>query len=298
MKIKTFLIGVTITSVLMAHDDATEIRTDTFHYSVENRQLLEVEFSYGLGEFVLGANPKGNAIDGTITYAVEKIIPDVRYIRHGAKGILTVDMESIEDQHEDDELNFSFDLNVRKQINKYKNDIDFLLPSTVPTELELDFGLGSAHLDFTGIRLSSLDIDCGLSDVFMTVSDQNPIRCKKVQLSNGLGDIDIRQLGNLRAENIDIEVGLGSASIDFRGQQIYDMNVDIEIGLGAMDIILPENTNIRIEIYDNFLSSVEIRDMVKKDDSHWVSPDWKAGRPTIRMSVEIGLGSIDIDLRN
>jgi len=298
MKIKAFLIGVTITSVLMAHDDATEIRTDTFHYSVENRQSFKAEFSYGLGELVLEANQKGNAIDGTITYATDKIIPNVRYIRHGAKGVLTVDMESIEKDDDEHGIQFNFGFNFRKQINTYKNDIKFLLPTLVRTDLDMDFGLGSAHLDFTGIRLTSLDIDCGLSDVFMTVSDRNPVRCKKVQLSNGLGDIDIQQLGNLRAENIDIEVGLGSASIDFRGHQIYDMNVDIEIGLGAMDIILPENTNIRIEIYDNFLSSVEIRDLVKKDDTHWVSPDWKAGRATIRMSVEIGLGSIDIDLRN
>ncbi len=292
-----FLIFTFISSGLIAHDKLEDPQTETYHFSIYQIEHLDAYFHYGLGDFTLEANKTPDSIDGNITFYPDKIEPDVRFAHNDNTGVLKVEMDSFDrKKHDDDHV--EFDLNLKNSFDTYRNSMNFQLPTTVVTNLEVDFGLGSANLDLTDIPLSNLDIDCGLSDVFIEVSNQNPIACSQVNLTAGLGDLDVRSLGHLNARTMDIEVGLGSANIDLRGSINQDIDIDIDIGLGDMDIILPEDANVQITVSHSFLSSVEIRDLVKKDDEIWISPDWKAGRPNILVSVDIGLGSIDIDLRD
>lgn len=298
MTVRNMLIAVLFLSGMAMADNPDEMKTETYHFSTYQIEHLDAYFSFGLGDFNIKPNSDSKSIDAAVTYHPEKTIPDIRYSHNENTGVLKVDMDSFDEDYREDEDRYKIDLNLKGKFKDYNNILNFQLPTSVVTDLKLDFGLGSANLDLSDIQLSHVDIDCGLSDVFIEVNKLNPVVCSQVKLSAGLGDLDVRQLGNLNAKNMDIEVGLGSATIDLRGQSSRDTEIDIEIGLGDMDVTLPEDANIKIRVNHSFLSSVKIRDLVKKDENTWVSPDWKAGHQTIIMNVDIGLGSIDIDLRD
>ena len=75
------------------------------------------------------------------------------------------------------------------------------------------------------------------------------------------------------------------------------MEIDISVGLGSMELILPEKANIRIAADHNFLSSVTVHNL-QKSRSGWVSDEWKEGLPTINVDANVGMGSIEIRVRN
>ena len=109
-----------------------------------------------------------------------------------------------------------------------------------------------------------------------------------------MGDIDISGLANLAAKKIDINIGLGSADIDFTGDRIFETDMNVDVGLGSLDMVLPKKANIEIYVDASFLSSVDIYGLKQKKNKYWVSPNWESSYPTITMDVNVGMGSVDI----
>ncbi|MEE9189362.1 MAG: hypothetical protein V3U16_01165 [Candidatus Neomarinimicrobiota bacterium] len=299
----------TLTAVTAQESDEW-ITTESFSYSVEEFDDLEVNFSYGLGSLEINPNESSPTIEGMVKYNERDVRPVAKFDSYGNTGVFTIkvrDKDEIrrhkkhrrDDDDDDDHYEYDFefnDLRFGKLKDRHENEMDFTLPTNIRTDLSLDFGLGSAELDLSNIRISNLVIDCGLSKVEIEINERNPIKCKSIHIDNGLGDLSASGLGNIRSEYISIDVGLGSADIDLRGEDITDMEVDVDVGLGSMDMILPGDANIRIYVNDSFLSSVNVIGLVKKKKKEWVSSDWRNSRPTIEVDVSIGMGSIDIYL--
>ena len=305
-------------AIISAQDYDEWKKTDIFSYPVKKLNTLEMNFSYGLGSLIIEPNSDSNMLEGSVTYNSHEIIPKVKYDIFESTGIFEIDVKDRDYKHkrkhryedyddddfdddddddDDDHHEWDFDLEdlrFGKLKNKYENDMVFSLPTSTEIDLVLDFGLGSADLDLSGLQIRNFEIACGLSEVDIVVVETNPIRCKTVNISNGLGDLTADGLGNLRAKHLSFNVGLGSADIDLRGDEISDMQVDIEVGLGSMDLVLPEDANIKIYVEDSFLSSVDIIGLVKKKKKEWISPNWKSSRPTIEVEVSVGMGSVDI----
>ncbi len=298
---------------IFAQDYDEWLTTDNFSYPVKELDMLEMNFSYGLGSLIIEPNSDSNMLEGSITYNSHELFPKVDYVIYESTGIFEIDVKNRDykykrkhrhddyddDDYDDDddhyEWDFDFDnLRFGKLKDKYENDMVFSLPTSTKTDLVLDFGLGSAELDLSGLRIINFEIDCGLSEVDIVVNESNPIRCKTVNISNGLGDLTADGLGNLRAKRLSFDVGLGSANIDLRGDDISDMQVDIDVGLGSMDLVLPENANIKIYVEGSFLSSINVLGLVKKKKKEWSSPNWKSSRPTIELEVSVGMGSVNI----
>jgi hypothetical protein len=301
---------------ISAQDHDEWMLTDTYTYPVNELEMLEMNFSYGLGSLVIVPNSTSAILEGTVSYNSRELTPKVSYEMYDeTTGVFKIDVKdrdyrrkhkNRDDDYDDDDYDddddhheWGFDiedLRLSKLKDKYENDMMFSLPTAVKTDLVLDFGLGSAELDLTGLQIINLDVDCGLSEVEIDVNQTNPTRCKNIKISNGLGDLSAYGLGNLRAKYLSFDVGLGSADIDLRGDNVDDMEVDIDVGLGSMDLILPEDANIKIYVEDSFLSSVNILGLVKKKKKEWISANWKSSRPTIEIEVSVGMGSVDIRL--
>lgn len=312
MKIRTLFTIFTTSAIIFAQSPLTSMITmglqhrdndqdedghwirDHYHYKTESIERLEVNFNYGLGELKLNANPRGKMINGSLRYYSDQTIPRVEYHTFGLKGILDVDIKT----HDRDGITFSWSelKSIRGHAEHLDNELDFYLPINVDIDLQIDFGLGEAHINLTDLDLINVNLDCGLSDVHIQVAKPNKTICRSLRISSGLGSFIATGLGNLQVREIDIEVGLGSAEIDLRGYFENDIEVDIEVGLGSLELILPGDVNIRAKVHDTFLSSVDVDDLLKKGGT-WVSPEWERSRPTLTLDVSVGLGSVDIDLR-
>mgnify|MGYP001605802483 CR=1 FL=1 len=275
---------------MMAQDNDCDDyqREDVYNFDTRKYKDLDISISYGLGELTIGSNSENNEIQGSIIYDSRRIEPKVTLENVSSSGVLKIKTEKISDE------------DCGKRLRDYENEMEFYFPSDIKTDLFLDFGVGDAEIDLTGISVSKLNINCGLSDVELEINKRNDVVCKSVNIESGLGDLEVYGLGNLAAKCkrawgiTPFNVGLGSAVIDFTGDKIYDADIDVDVGLGSLDMILPDGVNIEIYVDASFLSSVDIYGLKKKKNKYWVTPNWDGDNATISMDVNVGMGSVDI----
>ncbi|MBC8346899.1 MAG: hypothetical protein ISR82_07030 [Candidatus Marinimicrobia bacterium] len=265
---------------------------DYYKYTVGDIEQLEVDINYGIGELQLDANLKPKLISGAIFYYPSRVEPEIEYTERGGRGNLSIRT------HHEKKIDFGIDdRKIGWELTTYENELQFSIPSGIPTILDMDFGLGSANLDFTDLTLSRVKIDCGMGEMNVEMNKPNPIVCDFLKIDTGLGSFEAEGLGNINAREVDIEVGMGSADIDYRGHFTQDVEIDIEVGMGSLELILPENVNVKAKIHHNFLSSVDMDDLIKKGN-YYLTQDWESDRPTVTLDISVGLGSVDINLRN
>ena len=276
---------ITINGFIFAQSDDCDGHEKVESYKFNTRQYkdLDISISYGLGELTIGPSNKRDVIEGTISYDSRRITPKIKMESVSSSGVLSIKSEKDKDKD-----------SCKRKIKDFENELEFYFPPQIKTDLFLDFGVGDAEIDLTNIAITKLDINCGLSDVELKINERNSVRCKSVNIENGLGDLSVYGLGNLAAEKIDINIGLGSTDIDLSGDKIYDSEINVDVGLGSLDMVLPKKANIEIYVDASFLSSVDIYGLKQKKNKLWVSPNWESSYPTISMDVNVGMGSVDI----
>lgn len=275
-------------SVLFSQNDTTFIR-DFYQYDLNEYQSLEMELNFGLGELNISVNDKPKTISGIIEYDLERTETDVKFSSNYGVAVLSINGETGNFQFGDNSINFDFD-------DDYHNALDFQLAKDIPTDLQMDFGLGEATIDLSDLSLSYFEIDCGLSDVNLELNKPNNIICERVSISSGLGEFNGIGLGNLNTKKFNLDVGLGAAMIDLRGKYDEDMDLSIDVGLGALELILPKNVNIKLRIDHSFLSSVDVDGLLSKGNNKYVSKDWDNARPTITGDISVGIGAVDVEV--
>ena len=164
------------------------------------------------------------------------------------------------------------------------------------TDMNLNFGLGKVDLDFSGLRISQLVMDCGLSDVTLVNTKSNIINCEKVHISTGIADFNSLGLGNFNASNYIFDVGVGSAEVDMSGYANKDSHVDINVTVGSLELKLPTNTNIELIINKNMLSSVNVKGLISSGDGEYKSRKTQKRWATMKAEVSVGVGSVDISV--
>ncbi len=264
---------------------------DHYQYKVGNVDELEVNIDYGVGELSVDASLKPKVIKGEIFYYPNKVDPEIDYTERIGRGILSIRTDR------DNQYDFDLEFNrPGKPLAEFENELDFSVPENIPIEFDLDFGIGEADVDFTDLTLSRVIIECGLGSMNVTMNTPNSETCDFLRIDTGLGEFTAEGLGNLNTREVDIEVGMGSADIDYRGEITQDVEIDIEVGMGSLDLVLPENVNVKAKVHHNFLSSVDFDDFVKKG-KYYLTEDWQDERPTVFLDISVGLGSIDVNRR-
>lgn len=293
---KGFRIWLVLASwTILFAQDTSDLTKESYHFDVSGISRMDVEISYGLGELKIKSSQDANTIEGFIEYNSKYVTPDVDYHKIGSKGKLDINVKSNK-HRDDDENHWPLDFRRGKRHGKYEGKVDFELPQSIPMDIKLDFGLGDADLDFSGLSISDLHMNCGLSDVRLSMDKSNPVTCRRISIESGLGDFNASELGNLRPQEFHLDVGLGSASIDLTGDITDDIEGDIKVGLGSLDLILPKNVNIKLEVEDTFLSSVDVEGLVK-ENNEWMSRHWDRQIPTIELDISVGLGSVDVEVK-
>ena len=264
---------------------------DHYQYKVGEVDELEVNIDYGVGELSVDASLKPKTIKGEIFYYPHKLEPEIDYTERIGRGILSVRTDH------DNQYDFDFkDNSIGRGFKESENELDFSVPENIPIEFDLDFGIGEANVDFTNLTISRVIIDCGLGSMNVTMNSPNSQICEFLRIDTGLGEFTAEGLGNLNTREVDIEVGMGSADIDFRGDIERDTEIDIEVGLVSLNLVLPDNVNVKAKVHHNFLSSVDLDDFIKKGN-HYLTEDWQDDWPTIYLDISVGLGSINVNRR-
>ena len=153
---------------------------------------------------------------------------------------------------------------------------DIGLNPSVPTDLTVDGGSGSANLDLSTINLTALNIDVGS------------------------GSFDITIPTSRDGYTASLEGGSGSLRVLIADNQ--NLNLKINGASGSIKIDLPANSAVRIESLDSGSGSLsipgrftKIQNSGNRDEGIWQSNNFDTEKESIVIQiVDIGSGSITI----
>ena len=175
------------------------------------------------------------------------------------------------------------------------NEFDLELTREVPMDLHINFGAGSAELDLGGLALTGLEFNTGASESRIKVSAPNREQILKAQFNVGAADFQLEQLGNLNAEDIEINAGMGSFEISLDGSWQRDALISIDMGVGSLELHVPEDLGFQL-LKNSFLTSLDgVRNLVKEGNAYY-SLNWDEADRNVTVDLDGALGSVTVRL--
>lgn len=250
-------------------------RTVSTSRQITGEEELEVEVEYGAGRFEVEAADPGVLYQVELRYDEERFRPVTEYEgRH-----LEVRTESLDE-------------GIHLGRGRSGGRMKLALARNLPMAVELRFGAVRADLDLGGLALTDLELSTGASDSRLEISEPNPVEMRRARLEIGAAEFTTRHLGNLNAERIEVDAGVGEVTLDFTGEWQRDAQVEVDMGLGSLELRFPEGLGVMLT-KDSFLTSLDAQGLVKRDDAYY-SRNWREAERRVTLEVDAALGSIEV----
>jgi len=251
-------------------------RTVTLSRQVEDEQNLEVNLRYGAGHFSVGPAEAGVLYHMRLEYDEDVFSPLAEY----QDGSLRIGTESLGRRF-------------RLGNDRGAGEMELLLSRDVAMDLNMDFGAVKADIDLGGMRLTRLEMATGASQTFMDVSEPNRETMSRASLEIGAAEFTAMNLGNLNAEVIEIDAGVGSIDLGFSGDWQRSSRVSVDMGLGSLVLRFPRGLGVRLVMEDTFFTSLDSEGLVKRGDTY-ESLDYEDAEYQIDVDVDAAFGSIRV----
>jgi len=141
------------------------------------------------------------------------------------------------------------------------------LSDSKPYNLQLEYGVGNANVDLSGLAIQNLKINTGSADVHIGYSSlENKVDMDTLSVKVDLGSLHVQNINLSRARYTSADVGFGNMTLDFSANPpLVGNRVEGSVGAGNLTIILPSaQTPVLVTINDSWLCSVKIPDGLKK----------------------------------
>ena len=141
------------------------------------------------------------------------------------------------------------------------------LTDAKPYFLELNYGIGNANIDLSGLAIKNLKVNTGSADVNVGYysSLENQIDMDTFSVKVDLGSVNVKNLNMSRARYMIADVGFGNMTLDFRSKPLVSNKIKGSVGAGNLTILLPSNdTPVLVKIKDSWLCSVKMPEEFKK----------------------------------
>ena len=170
--------------------------------------------------------------------------------------------------------------------------LELELARGVPMELDLEFGAVRADIDLGGLALTDLHLSTGASESLVDVSEPNSALMASATFEVGAAQFTARQLGNLNAERIQIDAGVGSITLGLDGRWQRDARIGIDMGLGSLELRVPEGLGVRLR-KDSFLTALDSEGLVKRGNVY-ESLDFDDAERRIVIDLDAAFGSVAV----
>jgi hypothetical protein len=141
------------------------------------------------------------------------------------------------------------------------------LTESTPYTLDLDYGLGNANIDLSGLSVQKLRINTASADVNISYSTgiQNKIDMDTFFVKVDMGSLNARQLNLARSKVVVADVGFGNMFLDFSARPAINNRVLGSVGAGNLVIQLPDaDVPVVVTINESWLCSINLSNSLKK----------------------------------
>lgn len=175
---------------------------------------------------------------------------------------------------------------------RQSGELELELARGVPMDLNLKFGAVKADIDLGGLALTNLDLKTGASESIVDISEPNPARMRSATFEVGAAEFTVNNLGNLNAERIEVDAGVGSITLGLGGRWQRDAHLSIDMGLGTLELRVPEGLGIRIR-KDSFLTTFDSEGLIKRGDVY-ESLDFENAERKVVIELDAAFGSVSV----
>lgn len=279
MKTTKILILAAIALTLMACTFSVNVPTvytgSTETYEISEAPVSEtapnkVEIEMGAGKLNIESG-SSQLVEGTVSYNVDSWKPK---ITRNSDGIV---------------LSQTNTSNVGIPDGDIKNDWELTL-GDVPIDLSLSTGAYEGDLDLSGLSITNLSISDGASKTTVRFDSLNPVKMEELTYKTGASDVELLGLGNANVDEITFDSGVGSYTLDFRGDVQDDISVRIQSGMSDITIIIPEDARAEID-FSSGISNIDA-------EGTWTisGNTYSCGTegPVIKINLEMALGNLQL----
>jgi hypothetical protein len=141
------------------------------------------------------------------------------------------------------------------------------LAESTPYILDLDYGLGNANIDLSGLSIEKLKINTGSADVNISYNSEvgNKVTMDTFSVKVDMGSLNARHLNLAKSKVVLAEVGFGNMFLDFSNKPTIANHIIGSVGAGNLIIQLPaEDVPVLVTINESWLCSINLSHNLKK----------------------------------
>ena len=254
--------------------EAQEWRTVTMSRQLQDNAELRVYVEYGAGHIKVRSVDEGLLYRMNLRYDEEKFEP----VEDLSGDRLRLGVESLGRRG--------------RMSGRQSGELDLELARGVPMDLDLDFSAVEADIDLGGLALTGLDVSTGASESVVDISEPNPVQMGTASFEAGAAEFTAKHLGNLNAERIEIDAGVGAITLGLDGRWERDTRISIDIGIGSLELRVPEGLGVQLR-KDSFLTSLDSEGLIKRGDVY-ESPDFADAEYRVMIDLEAAFGSVSV----
>jgi hypothetical protein len=171
------------------------------------------------------------------------------------------------------------------------------LTDAKPYFLELNYGVGNANIDLSGLAVKKLKINTGSADVNVGYfsSLENQIDMDTFFVKVDLGSVNVKNMNLSRTHVVMADVGFGNMTLDFSNKPMVSNRIKGSVGAGNLTIMLPnDETPVLVKIQDSWLCSVKVPTSLKKigENTFANAAYSKGAKNSLIFDLDVSMGNI------
>lgn len=217
-----------------------------------------------------------------------------------AKAVLDMQEGSGYVSYDREEQVLKWESRIPYTLNKLSSNIEKKAPqlhAAIPAGAELDVNLrvknlGYGNLDFGGLNITDFRMKVRYGHVDLDFSTENrSIMREEARFSMLGGDMAIENLGNLKANDVRVNGGIGELAVDFGPKLHNDMQAKLDLDIGNTTLTFPKGTHVIIKGTSRDLTEFGF---VKDEDGTWEPEFYSPNSPKLNMRIKGPLGDLII----
>ncbi|MEO0555669.1 MAG: hypothetical protein AAF149_20860 [Bacteroidota bacterium] len=169
--------------------------------------------------------------------------------------------------------------------------------------LNLDYGVGEAHINLGGLSINNLKVHTGSADVNIGYKEDqsNMIAMDTFYVKVDLGSVNVEKLNHSKAKHVVADIGFGNLMLDFTDKTEVSSTIKGSVGAGNLMIFVPkEGTPVKVKIKDSWLCRVKLsKSFSKIGDNTYVNKEFSEDAENVlNFDLDVSMGSIVFKERN
>lgn len=171
------------------------------------------------------------------------------------------------------------------------------LTNAKPYLLELNYGVGNANIDLSGLAVQNLKINTGSADVNIGYHSglENLVEMDTFFVKVDLGSVNAKNLSLAKTKYLVANVGFGNVMLDLSATPLIANHIIGSVGAGNLVILLPSaETPVIVKIKDSWLCSVRMTKSLKKvgDFTFTNAAYTKDAKNALTFDLDVSMGNI------